>query len=378
MKTGLYRLSKGNTAAWVHFSQGRKKTILRWIQLDDHVSQFDNNADKDQKELAALLTDAVHYSFSDIAARIADVLPFDPTHVSYTDRDELLQIVERLEELVQPPRVSAATTRHVASTIVVPQTRLRRFYETLRLFPDLSVHTSVCNALLRGENIDKLQVLFKEALLHLNQYDNREQSFHSREPKEWLHIRDQETGFAKCLVARLRPCNGQWCDAAYKDTSLKFRAVDYEVSPLRTAGHARLESGKPAMRSGAGGMDLLLQHEDGTPIIGEIKAPTDTNPFVALVQSLTYASELLTPLQCKRLKHVYPSLCAGGRCDIYVISAHNDKERNLLCETKKIAHALLESKESVIAKSVRRIAFLTAELKDNASVTCRCTHLCGR
>jgi hypothetical protein len=59
----------------------------------------------------------------------------------------------------------------------------------------------------------------------------------------------------------------------------------------------------PATKSGKGGMDLLLQSQaSGLPVIGEVKVDTDKNAFYALIQAMTYAVELSTLNQLKRLK----------------------------------------------------------------------------
>ena len=71
-------------------------------------------------------------------------------------------------------------------------------------------------------------------------------------------------------------------------------------------------------------MDLLLcNHTDQTPVIGEIKADTDVNPFLGLIQSLMYAVELSTPAQRARLCTYYPGQFAesdtGSGIDISLI-----------------------------------------------------------
>jgi len=65
-------------------------------------------------------------------------------------------------------------------------------------------------------------------------------------------------------------------------------------------------------------MDLLLESADHLPVIGEIKAPTDVDLLVALVQALTYASKLCTASQRRRLQHCYRGHFehAGLQCDI--------------------------------------------------------------
>jgi len=78
------------------------------------------------------------------------------------------------------------------------------------------------------------------------------------------------------------------------DSEYLFEYAQREISPFRMTSSNR-------RTSGSGGMDYLGR-ANGVPVIGEIKYKTDQNPFYALVQLLTYLSEMATENQWNRIK----------------------------------------------------------------------------
>ncbi len=83
-------------------------------------------------------------------------------------------------------------------------------------------------------------------------------------------------------------------------SDLGFSYVAREFNPRRTT-NGVFESGLSASSSGAGGIDVFLK-KGGNPVVGEIKARDDADPFYALIQCLTYAIEVGTPNQLLRLR----------------------------------------------------------------------------
>lgn len=88
----------------------------------------------------------------------------------------------------------------------------------------------------------------------------------------------------------------------------RFDVVDYEIPPARTTKNAPLmlnqyEDGTPSTKGMK--IDLLLRHEDGTPIVGETKVAKvegyDTDAVLALIQALAGATQFATPSQQERL-----------------------------------------------------------------------------
>lgn len=127
-------------------------------------------------------------------------------------------------------------------------------------------------------------------------------------------------------------------------------------------------------------MDLLLRSEDGgLPIIAEIKAPNDNNLFAALVQALTYASELTTAYQFSRLRHSFQEFAdletdQPPRCDIYLVYFHGDTPP-LREEATQLAELLLNHSSGVIAQHIRRIVFLEATSVDAFELEFKHYHL---
>ena len=153
--------------------------------------------------------------------------------------------------------------------------------------------------------------------------------------------------------------------------NLNFDPVDYEVSLWRTTGNAVFEDGRSGESSSRGGLDLLLRSQDGgLPIVGEIKAAGDTNLFLALIQSLTYAAELTSTNQFDRLKKRYGHFAAldsaRPRCDVYLIFL--DNEPKLMKRTVEIARLLLADPTSPVATKVRRIALVRASCEKHGQV----------
>ena len=88
---------------------------------------------------------------------------------------------------------------------------------------------------------------------------------------------------------------------------LGFTFVKREINP-RSTRQGQYDNKVAASNSGHGGMDLLLKSTDGDfPVVGEVKVRDDKNAFYALVQAMTYAVELSTPNQLRRVKrHITP------------------------------------------------------------------------
>jgi hypothetical protein len=165
-------------------------------------------------------------------------------------------------------------------------------------------------------------------------------------------------------VARLAPARSHWHEL--DGTSAKLRAVDYEVYTMRTKGGARFADGCEVRGGGAGGLDLLLDW-DGTPTVGEIKAPGDATMFLALVQALMYGVEISTPAQLRRLRTHYEASFGRVRDDartgLALIYRESDTPR-LLRRTKDLAQLLMADRSQPIPRHVAFIAFVRAELGD--------------
>jgi hypothetical protein len=154
--------------------------------------------------------------------------------------------------------------------------------------------------------------------------------------------------------------------------SFGFRLVDYEVRPARTTKNAllalnRFDDGRPS--TAAMSLDLLLRHDDGTPIVGEVKVAKaggyDTDSVLALVQALAAAAQLATPNQRIRLLRHYPhTFLRANRVDVAIIAYHPPKlpearyQQRLGAVARDLARGLLDSPR--FPSQIRRIDFMTA------------------
>jgi hypothetical protein len=321
---------------------------------------------EDQEELQRFANSSDVYSVGKIAVVVSPYIAFPSRGFPHDDREKWLEVVQLLINILPSRLVSEAPINPI------PVTRLRRFYETLRLFPTVAVHSAIAEHLTKDEHsADILDALFADSLRHLNSYRNADEHFRPAGVRAWWpDYLGRHEQFARCLVAELNPTNGSGPIRIPGANPLEFAVVDYEISPLRTPGGRTFEDGTAARKSGAGGIDLLCATPDGLPVIGEVKAPGDTSLFVALVQSLTYASELLTPQQGARLRMAYPqhfSVAGGQGAGEVLLLLHADDRPRLASETLRIAESLLGDREGAVAKHVRRISIVTVEFRPGHS-----------
>ena len=249
---------------------------------------------------------------------------------------------------------------------MIPITAIRHLYRLLRDFPMAEFHLAVARELCRRP--EQMAKLIAESREHCTLYDNRDEGFHNRGTEGLLSDRMLGNGqLANMLVQQLVGIEGKVAKVE-GEPQYDFRYVDYQISPLRTT-RSEFENGESGQSSGAGGMDILLSNqEDRTPIVGEIKADTDVNPFFGLIQSLMYAVELSTPSQRTRLQKAYPDrfagLSTGPGIDIYLILLRYPKDmvsQQFLTLTGEMS-AYLMAKDCPISNIVRRIVALQSPM----------------
>jgi len=236
----------------------------------------------------------------------------------------------------------------------IPQTQLRSLYRVLRDFDDSTVGPAILENALRKRGRPLLEY-FETSYGHFDQYKNLEEDFGGDGNRKTRG----SFGYAE-QMARALQASGGWA----ADPELGFDFVAREVNFHRTSGGALFEDGSLARSSGGGGVDLCLRaHDGGLPIVGEIKASTDTNAFVALIQALTYACEVVTPAQLGRLERHYPRQFPSGlltssdgpHADIYLIC----EGRAALSEkTRSLAGHLLADRKRRLGRHIRKIVCL--------------------
>lgn len=199
--------------------------------------------------------------------------------------------------------VIVSTSKRSPSRLI-PTTPLESFYRPLRELKGTKASKfSVLKTRLESgygpKGKDFLGELFQRSVTHAQFYENIDEPFYSkRVPRK----RKPKDPFAISLVEQVARTG----KVELKEHKIAF--VEYEVFPFRTT-YSCCENGEPASRTGAGGMDLLLASGNDCvlPAIGEIKAGSEqVGATFALIQSLTYAAQVLTCNQFKRLKKHYP------------------------------------------------------------------------
>lgn len=248
---------------------------------------------------------------------------------------------------------------------VIPQTAMRRFYDLLRNFPSYEFHLAALNECLRVPL--QLDNMIQRSFGHVSQYENGGEPFHDRGPSGVPTQKRRESSKLPDRFVRLLS-EGR---VQANDELFRFTYVDYEVDPLRTTGGAKFEDGRPAS---SGGIDALLSHQvDHLPIVGEVKAAKDATLFLALIQSLTYAIELVTPTQRRRLLTAYPDRFefpeTSSHVDIYLIQVNPPKDdwaAKFMSGVEQLSAKLLAQPFS--SGILRRIACLSAPDLDRDSV----------
>jgi hypothetical protein len=213
---------------------------------------------------------------------------------SYKNIEAWSQILQILQNAKATPTKEAGMPAP-KKTIIVPITKLRQFYEVMKVLDTVT-----------WINMAKFYSQFPASLERLwNQ---------SREIFAAYHNMDGwggDEGNRKMLPnvpARIGAISSTNEFAAFvkePDNSLTnagFTFVKRELNP-RTTRKGMFSDKRPAKESGSGGIDILLRSSaTGFPTVGEVKVKKDKNAFFALVQAMTYAVELSTPNQLVRLK----------------------------------------------------------------------------
>ena len=253
---------------------------------------------------------------------------------------------------------------------LIPTTALRHLYRLLRDFPKEEFHLAVATEFTRLPK--KVAKLVAESREHFALYDNRGEAFHRRGPDGVLtSSRLNSKHMADRLVVELVASKDR--PAECKDTKLNFRYVDYDIGTLRTP-RSEFESGKSAERAGTGGVDLLLSNaHDRTPIVGEIKADTDVNPFFGLIQCLMYAVELSTESQRARLNLSYPERFADGTAapgiDLYLFLLKYPQDplsKSFLTLTDQLSASLMADNMLGLG-FIRRIVAVESSMSESSS-----------
>ncbi len=212
--------------------------------------------------------------------------------------------------------------------------------------------------LIRENNSNKLVELYTKSYEYINKsYDNISEGFIGKKRKSASNI---STAKGTTKVTSILE-NGNR-ENVVSDNAYNFEFIEREISPLRTT-RSYYDTGEPAKKSGSGGIDFIGRNlTNNLPILGEIKVDGDQNPFYALIQLLTYLSELSTKKQVERAKK---HLLFGNQINLkfpvefylYILSSRTKnpsaKYDTMLSNAKKLA-----SKIEKKIPQIKEIVFL--------------------
>ena len=181
--------------------------------------------------------------------------------------------------------------------LVVPVTKLRDYYEGLKKL-DQNSHEILAKGIC--ENLGLLESLWEKSRKTFSEYENTNKWANDENGRRELPVAPDSLD----KVGSTNQFTSFFIEHGMNgNDSLKY--VFREINPWRTRGGV-FKNGKPATKTGKGGIDLLLSN-NGVPVVGEVKVKSDKNAFFALIQSLAYAVELSTKNQQKRLKATFPN-----------------------------------------------------------------------
>lgn len=218
-------------------------------------------------------------------------------------RHELLKaaIVDRVRALVRAREcgVNAPTADRPIRTLI-PRTPMLERYLNVK---ESNQPPRVKHAVRDREHPERLVADFLESVEMFSQYDNRDEAFHDprKDPVASAALWETDDVSARLLESGLSVTSS---NERLRARDLGFDYVGREIFAART------KETKPTHRMQRVELvrhDLLLcSRNGGLPVVGEVKTPTDEDPYYALIQVLAAASQLVTPHQAERLRRQHP------------------------------------------------------------------------
>lgn len=220
-------------------------------------------------------------------------------------------------------KINSKNTKVMPNQKIVPSTKLRALYESLTSL-HLSTETQkyIMGDLLRKGNHKGLLDLFNESYEHIVPYDNINEPIFNLNAKRKPIQSNTVISSTNDIIFHFLSNNNKVC---VTPSQYDFDYIEREVSPLRTT-NAIYSNNSSARRSGTGGLDFIgWNTTKNLPVLGEIKVKEDQNPFYALIQLLTYLSEISTPNQIDRINKymhfgIANRLSANTKFYLYIIS----------------------------------------------------------
>lgn len=253
----------------------------------------------------------------------------------------------------------------------IPITKLRSFYESLaKLRLATKTQLNIADDFNRKENYKQIIALYKESKEHFaKKYEYNAEPFLSKSSRKPIDNNVISISRTQNIISVFQ-ANKELIHVK-NDSKYDFKYLQREVSPLRTT-NAEFETGKSGKSSGNGGIDFIgLNLDNDLPILGEIKVGADQNPFYALIQLLTYLSELSTRNQIKRINktELFGNIHLTDEPSFYlyillVNTSSSDIKKELLRKTQKLAVRLQED-----IKEIKEIVFLKMDPSGDKNIT---------
>ena len=280
--TGAARINTSTGPIWCHFSQQGDTLKLRRI-IDGAIYEIDSE-DSEVEEWLTL-------------AKCKQLLPQQDSYAIEAPNvwSRILGLLNVGQRAPDADRKATPTERPK----VVPQTRLRKYYDSMKVF-EKAFFAAIAE--MYEKNPSLLEKLWNDSRRQFSTYENQQ---------AWVQSK------RKSLPRFCGPLNDvsntNEFTAFFMNNGLADSGYDYvsrELNPWNTR-QGVFANDLPATKTGRGGMDLLLRTSEGLPVVGEVKVREDKNCFFALLQAMTYAVELSTPNQIKRLQLTYPNAFAA-------------------------------------------------------------------
>lgn len=253
----------------------------------------------------------------------------------------------------------------------IPVTKLRNFYDSLTKL-GLTAQTQLCiiKDINNADKYKRLIFLYEESKNHFKKYENIDEPFlpHSLSHRKPLPVNVETISNTQDVISILQEKQKRNNKIKVDASAYDFKYLEREVPTCR-ATHAMTEEGIKG-KSGSGGIDFIgFNCNDRLPVLGEIKVQSDQNAFYALIQLLTYLSELSTPNQIDRINKDnlfkdIPNLTEKASFYLYILSVNTKLggiKNEILTETQRLATRLEKD-----IKEIGKIVFLKmhSETKD--------------
>ncbi|MBN1971052.1 MAG: hypothetical protein JW870_16920 [Candidatus Delongbacteria bacterium] len=243
----------------------------------------------------------------------------------------------------------------------IPITKLRNFYKSLsELRLSFETQLNIAKDFNRKENFGQLISMYKESKEHFAlKYENVNEPFCSKSLRKFNPSNKDVISKTQDVVSVFQTNN---CKVkVINDSNYDFNYIEREVSTFRTT-NSVFETGLSGKSSGTGGIDFIgINTKDSLPILGEIKVAGDQNAFYALIQLLTYLSEMSTPNQITRIikSNLFSvNIKPATSFYLYLVFTHfSGRKREILNEVIKLARNLANAD----LQEIQEIVFLNID-----------------